>query len=66
MGRPPSPTPSATESISLSFSIEPSASASISSLNNPSISRVKPIFWDFEAYSRVFLHEKKLIEKEVK
>lgn len=54
--RPPSPSPSASGSITFAFE----SSASIASTRNRSN------FWDYEAYSRSFLHERKMIEKEVR
>lgn len=59
--RPPSPSPSASGSIN-GFTFE------VGTTSSPLIStapRSRPNFWDFEAYSRAFLHEKKAIEREV-
>lgn len=42
----------------------PSASGSIGS-TTISLAKQRVNFWDFDAYSRSFLHEKKLIEREV-
>lgn len=56
--RPASPSPSASGSIGFTFE----AASSTNSIAKQS----KANFWDFEAYSRSFYHEKKLIEREVR
>ena len=61
--RPASPSPSASGSIN-GFTFEAGATSS-SSISTTSTLRSRPNFWDFEAYSRAFLHEKKAIEREV-
>ena len=57
--RPASPSPSASGSIGSAFE------ASSSTINSVSVAKSRSNFWDFEAYSRSFLHEKKAIEREV-
>ena len=63
--RAPSPVHSATSTFNNTFDETLTNNYSTISVSTSTTGRSRVNFWDFEGYSRAFLHERKLIEKEV-